>query len=42
MGRVPAFAGAGLAQPDEARKSRAGRKPTDAVLMFKALILRRP
>jgi hypothetical protein len=42
MGRVPAFAGAGLAQPDEARKSRAGRKPTDAVLMFKALVLRRP
>jgi IS5 family transposase len=26
-------------KPDEARKSRAGRKPTDAVLMFKALVL---
>ena len=26
-------------KPDEARKSRAGRKPMDAVLMFKALVL---
>jgi IS5 family transposase len=26
-------------KPDEARKSRAGRKPTDAVLKFKALVL---
>ncbi|WP_296761967.1 transposase, partial [Sediminimonas sp.] len=26
-------------KPDEARKSRAGRKPMDAVLMFKTLVL---
>ena len=26
-------------KPDEARKSRAGRKPTDVVLMFKTLVL---
>jgi len=39
VGRVPSASEQVWRKPESERKSRAGRKPPDAVLMFKNLVL---